>query len=152
MHIPHKKRKSGQGGSTTVLQEKNSFCPQFLILSTGHFGQFYNSTGICIYPLNRENPTRVAKLQFYKEKKASLKKIGFWPLDTLATLANSTILQEYAHTPSKEKICPWQLNYSSTIKKTLLFKFCLLSTLTKRLILQFFRNKCMVLLLVWKLI
>ena len=33
MHIPPKKRKSSQGDSTTVLQGKNSSCPNFQILA-----------------------------------------------------------------------------------------------------------------------
>ena len=41
----------------------------------------------------------LAKLQFYKNKTAPGQKFQFWSSSTLAKMDNSTILQEYAHTP-----------------------------------------------------
>ena len=106
MHIPPTKSKSGQGGSTTVLQGKDSSCSKISILATGHlghFGQFYNSTGICTDPLLRQNLARVAQLQFYKEKTAPVQQFRFWPL---ATWPLWPILQFYRNMhipPTKSK-------------------------------------------------
>jgi hypothetical protein len=109
------------------------------------------------------------KLQFYKEKTApgqefilfyfstfllfyfstfllfyfSTFLLFYFFLATLAKLANSTILQEYAYTPHLDSIWPGWPNYSSTRKKQLLVKNLSLAVWPlwpKRPILQFYKN------------
>ena len=98
--------------------------------------QFYRN--LHILPL-RHYLARLAKLQFYKNKKAPGQKFQFWSSATLAKMANSTILQEYAHAPHLDTIWPGWPNYSSTRKKQLLvknFSFGRLAKMANSTILQ----------------
>jgi hypothetical protein len=74
MHIPPSKTKSGQAGSTTILQCKRQLLSKNLDFGhwpLGHLATLANSTILQEYaltPLKRENLTMVAQLQFYKKK------------------------------------------------------------------------------------
>ena len=83
-------------------------------------------------PLQKQNLAKVCKLQFYMQKTAPIQKFR---VGHLATLANSTILQESAYTPAKIKVAKLQFYREKTapIQK---FRVGHLATLANSTILQ----------------